>query len=193
LNTFAFETFPELETEHLRLRRILPDDVEAWLAVFNHPNVLRFLIDFEQSWTENDEVNSIIQWADAIFAQKTGFRWAITRKPDNRMIGSCGFHLYSPTNRCAEIGYELHHDYWRQGIMTEALTTMIRFGFRQLNLHRIEANVTAGNEASAGLLRRLGFTMEGTWRDKVYARGQFHDLWQFSLLKHEYPSHQQGE
>lgn len=71
--------------------------------------------------------------------------------------------------------------------MLEAVSAMLRFGFDQMNLHRIEANVTVGNEASASLLCRLGFKLEGTWRDKVYARGQFYDLWQFSLLEDEYP------
>jgi ribosomal-protein-alanine N-acetyltransferase len=70
--------------------------------------------------------------------------------------------------------------------MAEAVAVAVRFGFLRLRLHRIEANVTAGNAASAGLLKRLGFTLEGTWRDKVYARGQFHDLWQFGLLENEY-------
>ena len=102
------------------------------------------------------------------------------------MIGSCGFHDYKPSHRSAEIGYELHHDYWRKGIMTEAVSELLRFCFNDLNLHRVSANVTVGNEASAGLLKSLGFTHEGTWRDCVFWRGAFHSLWQFGLLEGEY-------
>ena len=75
------------------------------------------------------EVNEIIQWTGDIFANRTGLRWAITHKPATTMIGSCGYHLYQPAHRCAEIGYELHHDYWRRGLTREALTAMLRFGF----------------------------------------------------------------
>ena len=186
MTPFAFTSFPVLETGRLRLRRILPADADAWLAVWNHPDVMRHLIDFQQPTTDLDEVNSLIQWADDILKNQSGMRWAVTLKPDATLIGSCGFHLYSRANRCAEIGYELHHDYWRRGIMLEALSDLLRFGFEAMQLHRIEANVTVGNEASAGLLRRLGFKQEGTWRDKVYSRGRFHDLWQFSLLEQDW-------
>ncbi len=185
MTPFDFVTFPELETERLLLRRITPHDADAWLAAWNHPDVMRYLVDFEHTTTDLEEVKEIIQWADDIFAQKSGLRWAVALKPASTMIGSCGFHLYSRTNRLAEIGYELHHEYWRRGIMTEALEAVLRFGFDRLDLHRIEANVTVGNEASAGLLRSLGFADEGTWRDKVYARNQFYDLWQFSILEDE--------
>jgi RimJ/RimL family protein N-acetyltransferase len=186
MTEFDFTVFPELGTERLHLRRIKQADTEAWLAVFNHPEVMRYLTDFGHSTTNLNEVESIIKWTDDIFTQQTGIRWAITLKPDSRMIGSCGFHLYKRRDRCAEIGYELQHDYWRQGIMSEALSAVLEFGFKQMQLHRAEANVTEGNQPSGGLLRRLGFKLEGTWRDKVFARGQFHNLWQFGLLENEY-------
>lgn len=184
--TFDFTTFPVLETARLQLRQIVPDDAEAWLAVFNHPEVIHYLIDFKQPTTDLAEVSEIIGWTQDIFAQKTGIRWGITLKPNPTLIGSCGLDQYSPANRRADLGYELHYDYWRRGIMQEAAAAVLRFGFETLNLHRIEANVTLGNEASAGFLRHMGFAQEGTWRDRVYSRGRFHDLWQFSLLEHEF-------
>ncbi len=185
MNSFDFEDVPTLETKRLNLRRITPDDTTAWLAVWSNPDVLRYLIDFETT-PDEAEVKSIIEWADDIFSRKTGIRWAITQKSDDTMIGSCGFHIYDKNNRWAEIGYELHRDFWRQGIMSEAVSELVRFCFNELNLHRVEANVTAGNDASAGLLRHLGFKLEGTWRDKIFWQGQFHSLWQFGLLEDEY-------
>ena len=146
---------------------------------------MRYLIDFETAPDEG-AVWSIIEWANEIYAQQSGIRWAVTLKPDSTMIGSCGFHLYNPANRWLEIGYELHPDYWRQGLMSEAVSAVLRFCFDRLRVHRIEANVTVGNAASAGLLRHLGFVLEGTWRERVFWRGQFHSLWQFSILEAEY-------
>lgn len=181
-----WQTFPELETERLRLRQIVADDTATWLALFNQPDVIRYLIDFDQPQTELAEVEAIIAWTQTIFSEQTGLRWAITLKPEPRMIGTCGFNHITRKNRSGEIGYELAHAYWRRGIMREALGAVLQFGFQQLALHRIEADVTVGNDASAGLLRGLGFTHEGTWRDKAYARGQFHGLWQFGLLAHEW-------
>lgn len=182
----VFDTFPTLETSRLRLRRIVPGDAAAWLKVWINPDVMRYLAGFEGDQATIKDMNGLISWADGIYFKETGLRWAITRKPDDTLIGSCGFHLYSAANRWAEIGYELNRDYWRQGIMAEAVSAMLRFGFGPMNLHRIEANVTEGNEASAGLLRHLGFTYEGAWREKEYLRGRWHDLWQFGLLEGEF-------
>lgn len=184
--TFDFQSFPILETARLRLRQIVPEDAAAWLAVNNHPEVIRYLIDFEHGTTNLAEMREIIQWTLDIFSQRSGIRWGITLKADSTLIGSCGFHLYSRHHRCAEIGYELHHAFWRRGLMREAVTAMLNFGFARLNLHRVEATVTVGNQASAGLLHALGFTQEGTWRDKYFSRGQFYDVWQFGLLEGEF-------
>jgi len=179
---FDFTDFPVLQTERLTLRRIVPTDLQDWLAVWTNEDVLRYLIDFD-TVPDETEVTEIIQWADDIYAHKTGIRWAITRTGDDTMIGSVGFHLYNSKNRWAEIGYELHRDHWRQGITSEAVSAVLGFCFDSLNCHRVEANVTVGNDESAGLLKKVGFTLEGTWRDKVYWQGNFHSLWQFSLLE----------
>ena len=191
MNSFDFEKFPTLETERLKLRRITADDTQAWLAVWSDPDVMRYLIEFENI-PDEAEVKSIIEWTEGIYSRKTGIRWAITHKPDDKMIGSCGFHLYDKYNRCVEIGYELHQDYWRQGIMSEAISELLRFCFDTMNLHRVEANVTVGNDASAGLLYQFGFTQEGTWRDKVFWHGEFYSLWQFGLLEGEYQRFDKG-
>lgn len=185
MNTFDFTFFPQMETERLILRQITREDRDDWRNLHLNPEVLRYLIDFEGEPPE-EEVEEMITWSEDVFANKHGMRWAITRKPSDQLIGSCGFHLYDAKNRFAEIGYELHYDYWGQRIMREAVTELLHFMFTQLNLHRVEANVTVGNAGSAGLLKSLGFTHEGTWRERVFVRGRFWDLWQFGLLESEF-------
>ena len=153
---FDFASVPMLETERLRLRRIAPQDRSDWFAVFESPGVLDYLIDFEGA-PRDDVMDEIITWSERIVTQKTGIRWAVTLKPADRMIGSCGFHCYDPGHRRAEIGYELHSDYWRRGIMSEALGAVVAFCFDRLDVHRVEADVTEGNVASAALLQKRGF------------------------------------
>lgn len=183
--SFDFNEAPVLQTERLRLRRILPSDLAAWAEIWQCASVRRYLLEFEGA-PDDSAVWSIMEWAERIFKQKTGIRWAITLKPKDRMIGSCGFHLYDAHNSRLEIGYELHSAYWRRGIMTEAVAEVLRFCFDCLNAHRVEADVTEGNVASAALLRKLGFALEGTWRERVYSGGDYHGMWQFGLLEHEY-------
>ena len=182
---FDFATLPPLTTRRLLMRPIVPDDLRDWLNVMAHPAVHEYLIDFETA-PDEAEMRSIITWTEEIFAQKRGIRWAITLFPCDRLIGSCGFHLYDPAHRRVEIGYELHRDYWRRGIMSEAVDMLMTFCFERLNVHRMEADVTVGNLASASLLQGLGFQFEGTWRERVFKRGQFQSLWQFAMLAPAY-------
>ena len=185
-----FGPFPIIRTNRLMLRRIMPADAPAWMAVLGDPQVIRYLSDLDAPMTDPAAIESFIAWADAVFADGTGLRWAITLKDEPTLIGTCGFHKLDRANRRAEIGYELSSHFWRQGIMAEALAATLDFCFDRLALHRVEADVTAGNEASAGILRRFGFTPEGTWREAVYSKGVFRDLWQFGLLEHEYRTSQ---
>ena len=192
MTDFDFATLPALETDRLLLRRIKADDHDDWLAVWRSPGVLDYLIDFDGA-PDGVIANAIIEWADRIIRERSGIRWAITLKPDDRMIGSCGFHLYAGRDRRVEIGYELHSDFWRQGIMSEAAEAVVQFCFDQLDVHRVEADVVEGNVASAALLSKLGFTLEGNWRDRVFKRGAFHSLWQFGLLAPEYRALQKAK
>lgn len=185
LTNFDFADLPSLETDRLLLRRITADDHDDWLAVWNSPGALDYLIDFE-GLPGGEVAGEIIEWADRIFRERSGIRWAITLKPNDRMIGSCGFHLYARRDRRVEIGYELHSDYWRRGIMSEAARSVVQFCFDRLDVHRVEADVVEGNAASAALLKKLGFSLEGIWRDRVFKRRAYHSLWQFGLLAPEH-------
>lgn len=185
MTAFDFSVAPTLETDRLRLRPITRADHDDWLAIWHSPGVLDYLIDFDGA--PRDEVaREIIDWAERIFREKSGIRWAITLQPDDRMIGSCGFHLYDRRDSRVEIGYELRSDYWRRGIMSEAAQAVVQFCFERLGAHRLEADVVEGNVASAALLKKAGFTLEGVWRDRVFKRGAFHSLWQFGLLAPEF-------
>ena len=112
-------------------------------------------------------------------------RWGIAQKANDVLIGSAGLSIYR-SNAQGGLGYELARPYWRRGIMTKTLGLIIRFGFNSLNLNRLQALVMPGNEASAGLLSKLGFTNEGLLREFAFFKGQYQDLWCYSLLRREW-------
>lgn len=88
----------------------------------------------------------------------------------------------------ASLGYEIHPGWWRRGIAYEAVRQMLDFGFRDMELHRIDAWVYGCNEPSMRLLEKLGFTQEGCLREKV----PWGDLWMddliYGMLRREWPS-----
>jgi ribosomal-protein-alanine N-acetyltransferase len=74
--------------------------------------------------------------------------------------------------------------------MTEALRSIIGWGFHSLKLNRIEAMVMIENIASIKLLEKSGFLEEGILREYGFWKGKFHDLRLFSLLKKDYTNAQ---
>lgn len=73
------------------------------------------------------------------------------------------------------LGYALGERFQGRGYMTEALAAAVDFVFQRLGLHRIMANYMPENQRSAGVLRRLGFEVEGVARDYVLIGGRWRD------------------
>lgn len=176
-------SFPTLETANLRLREIVPSDAEAVLRVFADQDVTRYY-DLD-AFNNLDQARSHIGRQAARYQRGELIRWAITQQTNDVLIGSVGVGVYQ-SNAQGGLGYELARPYWRLGIMSEALGMVIRFSFRTLNLNRLQALVMPSNEASAGLLRKLGFTEEGLLREYAFFKGRYQDLHCYSLLRREW-------
>lgn len=178
------EQFPVLETDRLILRKLLIEDAAILQEYWSHPDVTKYLT--LEPFKTVEEAIAMIELLNGLPASSQGIRWAITRKEDGKVLGTCGFHNYKPEHHRAEVGYELGNAYWKQGIMTEALTTILHYGFTMAGYNRIEAFVSIGNEKSSGILKKMGFKQDGLLREYEFARGGFVDLYCFSLLKSEF-------
>ncbi len=182
--TQSWQVFPTLSTERLILRELTLNDVEDHFTLFSDPQIAE--AHGQRPFQKIADSEWFINYYTDAFARKEAIRWGFVLKGETAVIGTCGFHTLSKRHHRAEIGYELHPTYWRQGIASEAIKAILRFGFQEMGLHRIEANVDPNNNASASLLRKLGFKEEGYLRERFYDNGRFVDDWYFSLLVHEF-------
>ncbi len=128
----------------------------------------------------SDDRKEIIFFNDR-FEKNIGIRWGIAFKNETRIIGTVGYNKVVE-NHIGRIGYELLPEYWGKGLMTEALSEVIHFGFEKLNIKRIEAEVMKGNTSSEKLLTNLNFKKEGILRQWMYWNETFYDIIMFSLL-----------
>jgi len=106
-------------------------------------------------------------------------------KGEKIIIGTIGFNNFTKNHR-ANIGYDLQPEYWNLGYMTEALNEILNFGFNQLAINRIEAEVMQGNENSEKLLYRFNFKKEGVLRQWMFWNENYYDMSMFALLRIEY-------
>ena len=117
---------------------------------------------------------------------KTGreYKFVAFTKDKSKVIGVCNFTgvVRSPFEACY-LGYSVGKEFEGKGYMTEALTTLINFGFRDLNLHSFSANVNLENVNSKTLLLKFGFKLEALFRENFYYNGQFLDSEIYCLLQ----------
>jgi ribosomal-protein-alanine N-acetyltransferase len=130
-----------------------------------------------------EEAVQLIEIINDRIDQTEGINWGITLKPADQLIGYIGYVQIHKDNYRAEIGYLLHTAFHRQGIMNEALTAVLDFGFNQLDLHSVEAIISPANKASASLLEKNNFIKEAYFKEDFYFEGNFLDSEVYSLLK----------
>ncbi len=177
-----FHTFPQLETKHLVLRRITPEDAPALFRILGDDEVTKHYDD--TTFTDVAQAKAQIEaWENGYKARRC-VRWGITRRGEGKMIGTCGFYGIHTWHMRGSIGYELARAHWRLGIMCEALGRLVEFGFNELGLNRIDAVVIPENEASIKLLEKLGFHNEGLLKEyENWGAKGFSDLYMLALTK----------
>lgn len=180
---FTLDTFPILSTDRLDLVEIKQIHLGDLFKLFGDENVTRFynLLPLKSE----QEAQKSIDWFQTRFKDKLGIRWGIAIKGQKNIIGTIGFNNFTKQHR-ANIGYDLQPEYWNKGYITEALKTVINFGFRQLEINRIEAEVMQGNIISEKVLEKLNFKSEGVLREWMFWNERHYDMTMFSLLKTDY-------
>jgi ribosomal-protein-alanine N-acetyltransferase len=165
-------TIPQLSTNRLLLRSLTLDDVPAIFHHFSDPQVVAFLMDPLESLEDAKEV---IQQLRELFKAGKGMYWAVTLKVTGELVGICGFEKFGPGNQ-SEIGFDLAHAWWRKGLMSEALTAVIQYGFEELGLKSIIAITAPDNRRALRLLTKLRFRYAGQKQDKLKLR-LTHKVW----------------
>lgn len=183
---FDFTYFPEIHTERLRLRCFSKSDVIDIFAIRSDYEVTKY--NSGAAYTDPNQALNLIERSLAGFQNKSSLYWAITIIGSDTVVGQAGFNCWDSDNNSAEVGFDLKRDQWRQGIMTEALSAILSFGFNFMGLNRVGAQVSTYNESSKALLEKLKFQHEGKQREQYFEDGKYHDLDLFAVLRRELPS-----
>jgi len=181
--TTNFTPFPILSTERLVLRQINKSDANEVFSLRSDKEVMRY-IDRPLA-ASIDDAFELIQKINDLLGAGDGITWAITLKESPALTGTIGFWRMEKEHYRAEIGYLLHPALQGKGIMQEALTAVLSYGFQIMKLHSVIANVNPDNSASIKLLERNNFIREGYFKESYFYDGNFLDSAIYSLLTTE--------
>lgn len=147
-----------IETERLLLRPFRESDAEAFFKCCQNPNIGN-----NAGWKPHGSLEESQEILRSVFISQFGI-WAIILKEDGRLIGSVGIIPDSKREnpQARMLGYWLDESHWGKGYMTEAVQSVLDYGFNTLQLSLITANCYPHNERSQQVLKRHGFIYEGT-------------------------------
>ena len=128
----------------------------------------------------------LAEWLETHRRQTDEVLWASTAREDDRCIGHAGLYRIDHRVRKAEYAILIGDaNYLGKGIGQEVSEAVIRYGFEQLNLHKIFLEVLATNERAVRLYRRLRVVLEGVSRHDQFRDGHYVDVIRMSLLEGE--------
>jgi UDP-4-amino-4,6-dideoxy-N-acetyl-beta-L-altrosamine N-acetyltransferase len=171
--------------KRIRLRAIELEDLPLLTKWRNDPAVY-------DCFYEHEPLSLAMQrrWFDAFLQKRDEKYWIAETLAEGEPIGAIGLLDIDWRNRRAELGRVLVAPGGgrRSGYGRELCELALRYAFDHLNLHRVQLDVFADNQAAVELYRQLGFREEGRLRQHVFARGRYRDVLVFSLLSDERPS-----
>lgn len=159
-------TFPEIKTKRLILRKIEDLDADIILFLRSDESVTKYIERAENRKTKNmADASKFIKEINEAFEQHQSISWGISLINNSTIIGTICLWNFSENNKIAEIGYDLNPEFQHMGIMSEALQSIIDFGFKSLKLDAIEAFTHKDNENSKKLLVNNGFIFKEERKD----------------------------
>ena len=188
METATIIEFPALQTERLILREWQDDDAENLVQIFGHESVVQY--------TSNDAYVSLadgmrrVEGSRNFFHEKNmGITWGIFEKETGKVLGDIDFTYTAKNHFRVILGCSFTPDAWGKGFASEALKEVIRYGFEDFPLfkiNRLEADVDPRNTSAIKLLERVGFTNEALLRDYYFERGEFVSKHFFGLLRKDW-------
>ena len=179
-----FKNLPTLETERLKLRKLSMRDAGD---VFEYASLSE--VSEHVTWEHHRNISDSIHFLRVVMQQYEDgapSSWGIVQNKIGKLIGTIGYHALSIQNRYGEVGYALSKDFWNQGYMTEAFREVIKFGFEHMKLNRVEATCKLLNTASEKVMQKCGLKYEGILKQRLFAKGEHHDLKLYAILKSDW-------
>jgi len=179
-------TFAPVSGPRIGLRPVEAHDLAALLLVNGDPEVTRFLP--YDTWQGPADAEAWLARMARLAEGGTAQQLVMVDAAEGLAIGTLLLFRFEEASARLEIGYTLARRCWGRGLAREAIALALSWGVAQAGIRRFEAEVNPANTASNRLLAALGFTHEGTLRERWTAKGTSYDVNVWGLLAREWPA-----
>ena len=166
-------------------------DAEPLFSIFSDPEVMRYWS--TQPWQDVQEAAARIERDRAALVNGSAVRLLLQPVDGGSILGAVTLLGFVASSRRAEVGYLLSRLAWGKGLVHEALCGLLTYGFKNLALRRVEADVDPRNERSVKVVERLGFVREGFLRERWLIGDEVSDTALYGLLAREWSASPLGD
>jgi RimJ/RimL family protein N-acetyltransferase len=166
---------PRFVTERLRLRPFVADDALDLAKLGGSPQIADTMLDWPHPFSDANARSTIAAQA-ALYQAGRAIHFAIERRDRAGLVGAIELCALDNPHRCAELRFWIAEAEWRRGFASEAARAVLRFGFGELGVHRIDAMHLVRCDAAGAVLRKIGMRQEGVLRERVRKSGRFEDV-----------------
>lgn len=174
-----------IETDRVILRKYSLNDAEDMYNNWAKYEECFIYLPWEPCVSIYEAKERISRWME-LYKENTFYQWSIELKENKEVIGFINLHNIDENNLSAETTYILSPRFWNKGIMTEAVSAVLEFGFEGIGLNRISADFFSGNDYSEKVMLKNNMSYEGTFRERYYKHGKFYDSIQYAILKKDW-------
>ena len=170
-----------LKGENSNLRALEPEDLEFLYTIENNESFWE--ISHTQTPFSKYLLKQYLENTHLDIFEAKQVRLLIEEKTTKTQIGLIDLFDFNPQHKRAGIGILIHPDFQKNGFASEALSLLIDYAFKHLNLHQLYANITANNSKSISLFTKHNFKKVGVKKDWILSEGNFIDEILFQLIK----------
>jgi len=165
-----------------KIRKFKPGDEKSLYKHINDKEVAKNMAGIFYPYTEKDALlylKKVLKLNKQ--KKKSAFKFALVI--DGGVVGCISLENVNLKHKNAEIAFWLGRKYWGRGIMTRAIKQMVRYGFSNLKLKRIQARTFIANKASARVLEKAGFKWEGELKKVIRKKGRYYDCYLYAKVR----------
>ena len=174
-----------LRGKRVKLGPIKREYIDSFLKWFNDPEITRYLVAYRPMTRMMEE-----EWLENLKNREDSILFSIVCPHEDgseKLIGNCGLHKIDWKNRVAEAGIVIGEiKYQSKGLGTEAMELLLDYGFKTVNLNRIELHVYDYNTKAIKSYKKVGFIEEGRKRQFMWYNGCYHDAIMMGILAEEW-------
>jgi len=179
-----FISLPTLITERLLLRKLAYSDKNDIFSYAKNSEMAKHVL-----WDAHQTVFDSLDFLNIVYEaynKNNAAPWGIQLKKEPKLIGTAGFVNWEKEKKEAEIGYALSQEYWNEGIITEAVKEILKFGFSEMRLKKITSRCKPENIGSYKVLEKCGFHYDGLINKQMWMKGELHDMRMYSFCSSDY-------